>query len=163
MESKNIKTIAALVALLGGCTAIQAGPKLLWSSNVLKKADQMNWICVGTGRLGEITNPVTWFFPPPDSHYFVTQDTTRELPGLNQEYLVQQYMLTYEEDQSTFISRFDLASNKNAYIKNVEYTSDEDARKNIDNPDWEPNKTEWSKNIVRWIKDGKPMNANYCS
>ena len=122
----------------------------------------MNWICVGTMKGGHIANPVTWVFPYPNRHYFVTQDNASPIPGLANEWLVQEYMMDFDDGQSTFVSRFDLSSNKNAYIGNVEYTSEKDKIKNMQYPDWKENKTAWSKNIVRWIKDGKPLNADYC-
>ena len=44
MEKKNLGTIAIIAAVLGGCTLIQAGPKHLWSSNVMKGAYELSLI-----------------------------------------------------------------------------------------------------------------------
>ena len=165
MEKKNLGTIAIIAAVLGGCTLIQAGPKHLWSSNVMKVAEERNWICVGTMKGGELVNPVTWFFGYPIRHYFVTQKNSSRVPGTTDEWLVQKYMIRHDEDQSTFLSRYDFTSNKVANIgfirDNGEY-DDEFVKKNMSNPNWKDIETQWDKNTARWLKGGRLLNVNYC-
>ena len=164
MERKNLTTIAIIAAVLGGCTLIQAGPKHLWSSNVLKDADERNWICVGTMKGGDITNPVTWFFGYPIRHYFVAQRSTSRVPGTNDEWLVQEYMMNPDEGQTTFTTRYDLSSNKLAFIGStgVNGYDKEYMLKNMSNPKWKDIANQWDKNTARWLKDGRPLNVDYC-
>jgi hypothetical protein len=154
-------TLVALL-ILGGCTAFQAGPKLIWSANVMKKADSMNWICVGTMRVGELINPITWFWTPPHRHFFVKQDNAELLPGSSTDWLVRQNMIDYEEKQATYYILYDTTSNKTAYIAS-DATSDADAKKNLSSPEWKDPNDEWSRNTLRWLKDGKPVGAKYCT
>lgn len=162
MKKEQVTGILIALLILGGCTAIQAGPKFLWSSNVIKKAEGMNWICVGSMRAGEIVNPVTWFFPPPVRHYFVKQDNALLLPGSSTEWIVQKNMIDFDEGQIAYYFLYDTVSNKIAYVSSNS-TSKSDFKKNINNPDWKDLKTEWDKNVLRWLKDGKSLNPSYCS
>ncbi|WP_255142798.1 hypothetical protein [Synechococcus sp. EJ6-Ellesmere] len=162
MKNEHVTRTLIALLILGGCTAIQAGPKFLWSSNVFKKAEGMNWICVGSMRVGEIVNPVTWFFPPPARHYFVKQDKALLLPDSSTEWIVQKNMIDFDEGQITYYYLYDTVSNKGAYISSNS-ASESDFKKNISNPDWKDLETEWDKNILRWLKDGKPLNPSYCS
>ena len=166
MDKKNLSTIAIIAAVLGGCTLIQAGPKHLWSSNVLKGADENNWICVGTMKGGDITNPVTWFFGYPIRHFFVSQEFSSRIPGTTDEWLVQEYMIDNDDGQSTFTSRYDLTTSKHAHVgvigANGKY-DDEYIQKNMANPKWKDYNTQWDKNTARWLKDGRPLNVDYCN
>jgi hypothetical protein len=161
MKRKHGPGILIIVLFFGGCTAFQAGPKLMWSSNVLAKADGMNWICVGTMRVGELINPVTWFWTPPARHYFVQQDKAQSVAGSTSDWLVQQNMIDHEEGQITYYLLYDTVSNKTAYIGS-DATSDVDIQMNISRPDWKDPETEWSRNTLRWLKDGKPPSSNFC-
>jgi hypothetical protein len=162
MKKQQISVTLIALLILGGCTALQAGPKFIWSSNVLRKADNMNWICVGTMRVGDIVNPVTWFWTPPARHYFVKQDNARLRPGSTSEWFVQENMIDYEEEQTTYYLLYDTVSDKTAYIAS-DATNEADIQKNMSNPDWKTPDSEWSKNTLRWLKDGKPLNPGYCN
>jgi hypothetical protein len=162
MKKERVTGTLIGILILGGCTALQAGPKFIWSSNILKKADGMDWICVGTMRVGELVNPVTWFWTPPARHYFVKQDNAGLLPGSTSDWLVIENMIDIDEDQTTYYLLYDTVSNKTAYVGSGT-SNDADIKKNIGSPDWKDPDTEWSRNTLRWLKDGKPLNPRYCT
>lgn len=162
MKKEQIHGALILLSILSGCTAIQEGPKFIWSSNLLKKADSVNWICVGTMRVGELINPVTWFWTPPVSHVFVKQDKAQLQPDSDSEWVVVQNTIDYNEGQTVAFILYDTVSNKTAYIASDD-TSETDFQMNMRNPDWKNPETEWSRNTLRWLKDGKPLNASFCT
>ena len=82
------------------------------------------------------------------------------------EWMVQEYMIDNDEGQSTFMLSFDLTSNKSAYIAGFDGDrgyDDEYAKKNMANPKWKDYNTQWDKNTARWLKDGRPLNVDYCN
>lgn len=162
MKKEQLTGILIALLFFGGCNALQFGPKSVWSHNVMKKAKNMNWICVGTMRVGELINPVTWFWAPPTRHLFVKQDNAILLPGSSSDWLVQENMIDFDEEQTTYYTLYDTVSNKTAYIAS-DATSKQDMQKNMQNPDWKDPDTDWDKNTLRWLKDGKPLNPEYCS
>jgi hypothetical protein len=162
MKKEQVSGTFIALLILGGCTAFQAGPKFIWSSNVLRKADGMNWTCVGTMRVGELVNPVTWVWTPPARHYFVKQDKAQLLPGSTSDWLVAENMIDFEEEQTTYYMLYDTVSNKTAYIGS-DASTDTDVQKNMSRPDWKDPETEWSRNTLRWLKDGKPLDSRYCT
>ena len=113
-------------------------------------------------RVGDIVNPVTWFWTPPARHYFIKQDNARLRPGSTSEWFVQENMIDYEEEQTTYHLLYDTVSDKTAYIAS-DATNEADIQKNMSNPDWKTPDSEWSKNTLRWLKDGKPLNPGYCN
>jgi hypothetical protein len=161
MKKEQITGTLVALLIMGGCTALQTGPKYIWSSNVMRKAKEMNWVCVGTMRVGDIVNPVTWIWTPPARHYFVKQDTARLLPGSSSDWLVKSEMIDFEEKQTAYYDLYDIVSNKTAYIAS-DATSDADIKKNMDSPDWKDPETEWGRNTLRWLKDSKPQSSNFC-
>jgi hypothetical protein len=161
MKKEQVTGILIALLVLGGYTAFQEGPKLIWSTNVMKKAQSTNWTCVGTMRVGDLVNPVTWFWTPPARHYFVQQDKAQLRPGSNSEWFVQENMYDYEEGRISYYILYDTVSDKTAYIAS-DATNEIDIQKNMSNPDWKSPETEFHKNTLRWLKDGKPLNTNYC-
>ena len=129
----------------------------------MEYADERGWICTGSMMGAEIANPVTWFFNHPIRHYFAAKNTTQSLPGLSNEWLVRQYMAVHDERDGDIVytMRFDVAKNKVAFIGS-DSSTEEDMRKMMQNPEWKDVETSWDKNTITWIKDGMPLNANYC-
>lgn len=144
-----------------GALHFKRDPNLFGVLMFLKKADSMNWTCVGTMRVGELINPVTWFWTPPARHYFVKQDKAQLLPGTTSDWLVQENMIDFEEEQTTYYMLYDTTSNKTAYVGS-DASNEMDVQKNMSRPDWKDPDTEWSRNTLRWLKDGKPLSSNFC-
>lgn len=167
MKKEQLKGILIALLFLGGCNALQLGPKYIWSNSVMKEAENMNWVCVGVMHVGEITNPVTWFWGTPTRHFFVKKDHAWLLPGSSSVWLVQKKMIDFDEDQTTdnydklnYI--YDADRNKTAFIAG-DHTSKQDIKKNMQNLEWEDPKTNWDKNILYWLKDGKSKNLEFCN
>ena len=163
MNTKNIKIAVLLIALLGGCTAIESAPKHLWSSRWMQRAEENRWICMGSMHGVQIANPLTWIFPYPTRHYFAAKNSTEELPGLSNEWLVRNYMAVFDEPEGDLVYtvRIDIAKNKIAFIGSHSSTK-EQMQKQMENPAWKDIDQPWDKSTVTWIKDGMPFNANYC-
>ena len=60
-----------------------------------------------------------------------------------------------------YTMRFDVAKDKVAFIGS-DSSTEEDMRKMMQNPEWKDVETSWDKNTITWIKDGMPLNTNYC-
>jgi hypothetical protein len=162
MKKEQLTGTMILLLILGGCTVLQSGPKFAWSAYVLNKAQGVNWICIGTMRVGELVNPVTWFWTPPISHYFVQSNDAKLVNNSTTDWLVQTVVKSFDEKQMTYLERFDTATNKTAYI-GTSATFEDNLKTKMRNPDWKEPETEWDKNTLQWLKDGKPQNSNYCN
>ena len=133
----------------------------------MKEAENMNWICVGVMHVGEITNPVTWFWGSPTRHFFVKKDHAWLLPGSSSVWLVQKKMIDFDEDQTIdnydkINAIYDTDRNKTAFIAG-NHISKQDIKKNMQNLEWEDPKTSWDKNTLYWLKDGKSKNSKFCN
>ena len=158
---KQLSGVIIFLLLLGGCTTLTEGPKLIWGHNVLKKAKSMNWICIGTSTLGELTNPITWFWTPPVTYVFVQQEKVKSINKSSTDWLVQEKRKDYTEGDETFYVRHDITRNKIAYVGN-EATPESEFKQRMSNPKWEEPTTVWTRNTNQWLKQGKPMNDSYC-
>ena len=159
---KQLSGAIILLLALGGCTALTEGPKLIWGQNVIKRAESLNWICVGTNHLGELINPITWFWTPPITYIFVQQENARTISGSSSDWLVQEDRIEFGKGSSTFYVRHDTANSKIAYIGD-ESTPETEIKERMGSPKWEEPKTAWTKNTLEWLKQGKPKNSRYCS
>lgn len=132
-------------------------------------------ICVGTMRVGELTNPLTWLLRPPVRHYFVHPDEVQQVgynyswlgtvaspPNPNETWLVTRVMSDHVEGNTPYILMYDTKLLRLAYIGTVN-SDDKCKSERLASPIWEEVKSDWDKNTIAWLKAGHPANANYCT
>jgi len=154
--------VIGVVALLGGCGALQVSKKHNWASSVIERTKNLpESVCVSTMNEIEPTNPISWFWSPVVGFYFAT-DKSKELE--KNIYLVYWESVAYDSTPVQHISIYDTASKKKSYVgtPTEQSTIDEEIiRKSIKRPKWE-NYTYWDKNIDDWLIGGRKTTEKYC-
>lgn len=163
---KKIPVPLILLAILGGWTVVNEGPKFLWGANVERHSSDMGRICLGATTLGHIANPITWFLAPPDSYFYVAPRQVSEYQDQKGIWLVQLYRVRWREGQTASAYVFDVNREAVAYLGDAEMDSPQEIAEEFENPDWSAlrdlGNNVWAKNAIDWIQNGKSSTADYC-